>query len=236
MRRPGRGGPGERGRGCRRRGSSFRPYQALRHGRLGDEEGAGELGRARARRGCAARGPPGPRGRAGWQQVKMRWSRSSGSGRKTSSTVSGTSSRRGLGASVRRGGCGRLRGYGRSRPRPRGWRACPCRPALTGDCEGGLGGFLGEVEVAEEADEGGEDAAPLVAEDALDQRSTTGRTSIAPPSRAAGTGRRARARRRGRRPRAGSSRRGPPWSSRRARRWSRPAVLDPDRGRGLGRL
>ena len=62
------------------------------------------------------------------------------------------------------------------------------RPALGGDRERLLGGFLGELEVAEEADQAGEDAAPLVAEDLLEDRyhSTTGRTSTAPPRRAAG--------------------------------------------------
>ena len=62
------------------------------------------------------------------------------------------------------------------------------RPALGGDRERLLGGLLGEVEVAEEADQGREDAPPLVAEDLarVAQRSTTGRTSIAPPMRAAG--------------------------------------------------
>jgi hypothetical protein len=60
-------------------------------------------------------------------------------------------------------------------------------PALGRDREGVLGGFLGEVEVAEEADQAREDAAPLVAEDVLEaQYSTTGRTSTAPPIRAAG--------------------------------------------------
>jgi hypothetical protein len=42
------------------------------------------------------------------------------------------------------------------------------RPALGGDREGLLRGFLGEVEVAEEADQRSEDAAPLVAEDAVE--------------------------------------------------------------------
>jgi hypothetical protein len=62
------------------------------------------------------------------------------------------------------------------------------RPALRGDREGLLNGFLGKVEIAEEADQAGEDAAPLVAKDPLEQRylSTMGRTSIAPPIRAAG--------------------------------------------------
>jgi hypothetical protein len=61
------------------------------------------------------------------------------------------------------------------------------RPALRSDRERLLRGFLGEVEVAEEADQRGKDAAPLVLEDLIDQRSTTGRTSTAPPMLAAGT-------------------------------------------------
>jgi hypothetical protein len=60
------------------------------------------------------------------------------------------------------------------------------RPPLRRDGERLLDGLLGEVEVAEEADQGGEDTPPLLAEDPLDQCSTTGRTSIAPPIRAAG--------------------------------------------------
>ena len=62
------------------------------------------------------------------------------------------------------------------------------RPALGSDRERLLGGFLGEVEVVEEADQAGEDAPPLIAEDLLDDRyrSTIGRTSTAPPMRAAG--------------------------------------------------
>jgi hypothetical protein len=63
------------------------------------------------------------------------------------------------------------------------------RPALGGDREGLLRGFLGEVEVAEEADERSEDAAPLLAEGLLEDRqrsATIGRTSTAPPRRAAG--------------------------------------------------
>jgi hypothetical protein len=43
-------------------------------------------------------------------------------------------------------------------------------PALGGDRERFLSGFLGKVEVAEEADQAGEEAAPLVAEDPLEDR------------------------------------------------------------------
>ena len=44
------------------------------------------------------------------------------------------------------------------------------RPALGGDGERVLRGFLGELEVAEEADQSREDAPPLVAEDLLEDR------------------------------------------------------------------
>src|SRR3989442_6910302 len=62
------------------------------------------------------------------------------------------------------------------------------RPALRRDREALLRGFLGEVEIAEEAAQCGEDASPLVAEGLLEDhyRSTIGRTSIAPPMCAAG--------------------------------------------------
>jgi hypothetical protein len=62
------------------------------------------------------------------------------------------------------------------------------RPALGGDREGLLSGFLGKVEIADEPDEVRDNASPLVAKDLLEQcyRSTTGRTSTAPPIRAAG--------------------------------------------------
>jgi hypothetical protein len=43
-------------------------------------------------------------------------------------------------------------------------------PALGCDRERVLRGLLGEVEVAEEADQGGEDAAPLLAEDQVEDR------------------------------------------------------------------
>jgi hypothetical protein len=44
------------------------------------------------------------------------------------------------------------------------------RPALGRDRERFLSGFLGEVEVAEEADQVRKDAAPLFAEDLLEDR------------------------------------------------------------------
>src|SRR5207302_991030 len=82
------------------------------------------------------------------------------------------------------------RAVARRRHEPRagvGRHAVP-RPPLGGDRERLLHGLLGEVEVAEEADHCSEDPAPLVAEDPFEDRyhSITGRTSIAPPRRAAG--------------------------------------------------
>src|SRR6187551_1823748 len=61
-------------------------------------------------------------------------------------------------------------------------------PALQRDRGRVLEGVLGEVEVAEDADQACENAPPLGAEDALElvQCSTTGLTSMAPPVRAAG--------------------------------------------------
>jgi hypothetical protein len=70
-------------------------------------------------------------------------------------------------------------------PGPRVVGQTVARPALGGDRERLLRGFLGEIEVAEEADQVGDDAPPLVAEDLLRQRITTGRTSME-PCRAAG--------------------------------------------------
>src|SRR6476619_558903 len=80
--------------------------------------------------------------------------------------------------------------------------SCPPRPAApsvapswrpASDCgerdrERVLRGLLGEVEVAEEADQRGDNSSPLVAEGLLEDRyhSMIGRTSIAPPRRAAG--------------------------------------------------
>jgi hypothetical protein len=55
---------------------------------------------------------------------------------------------------------------------PRAWvlRRSVAWPALGGDRERLLSGLLGEVEVAEEADQVGEDTSPLVAEGLLENR------------------------------------------------------------------
>ena len=70
----------------------------------------------------------------------------------------------------------------------RAGRHTVARPPLRRDRERLLRGLLGEVEVAEEADEGGEDAPPLVAEGLFEARRhpAIGRTSTAPPMPAAG--------------------------------------------------
>src|SRR3954451_19647983 len=77
---------------------------------------------------------------------------------------------------------------GRDQPSARLRRHAVARPALRRDRERLLCGFLGEVEVAEEADQRGQHTAPLLTEGLLERsyHSTTGRTSIAPPRRAAG--------------------------------------------------
>ena len=59
----------------------------------------------------------------------------------------------------------------------RGQRSAAMRERL-------LSGLLGEVKVAEEADQGGQDAAPLLAEDLFERRyqyTSEGRISTAPP-------------------------------------------------------
>jgi hypothetical protein len=68
------------------------------------------------------------------------------------------------------------------------WGTAVARPALGSDRERLLRGLLGEVEVAEEADQRSEDASPLVPEDLAENRyrSTSGRTSTPPPMLAAG--------------------------------------------------
>jgi hypothetical protein len=77
---------------------------------------------------------------------------------------------------------------GDNQPGPRVGGLAVTRPAFSGDRERLLSGLLGEIEIAEKADQGGQDAGPLLAENALDQGAypITGRTSTASPSRRAG--------------------------------------------------
>ena len=129
---------------------------------------------------------------AGWQQVKISSSRSSGKvvvvhgvlHRLGHVEQPGLRGQRAVAADAVDGPVARRR----DEPGAGVGGHAVARPALGRDREGLLRGFLGEVEVAEEADQRGEDAAPLVAEGLLEDRyhSTIGRTSIAPPRRAAG--------------------------------------------------
>ena len=68
-------------------------------------------------------------------------------------------------------------------PGPRVGRQSVARPARHRDREGVLRGFLGELEVAEEADQCGQDTAPLVAEDLIQfgYHWPIGRISMPPP-------------------------------------------------------
>jgi hypothetical protein len=59
---------------------------------------------------------------------------------------------------------------GRDEPRARVGRDAVARPAGRGGGEGLLRRLLGEVEVAEEADQGRQDATPFVVEDLLEDR------------------------------------------------------------------
>jgi hypothetical protein len=59
---------------------------------------------------------------------------------------------------------------GGDQPRPRVLGRTVAGPALDRDRERLLRGFLGEIEVAEEANQGSDDAAPFVAEDVLEDR------------------------------------------------------------------
>ena len=110
---------------------------------------------------------------AGWQQVKISSSRSSGKvvSSITSCTGSGTSSKRVFSASTRSRrsrSIARLRAVRVSQAPGLGGAAL-ARPALGGGRERLLRGFLGEVDVAQEADQVGENPSPLVAEDLLEQ-------------------------------------------------------------------
>jgi hypothetical protein len=59
---------------------------------------------------------------------------------------------------------------GRDQPRTRIRRRSIPWPAFGGDREGVLNGLLGEIEIAEKADQMSEDTSPLLTEDTLDQR------------------------------------------------------------------
>ena len=168
------------------------PHEPLGHGRLGDEEGARDLlgpeptQRPQRERhlgiecegGMAAREDelePLVRNRGLVHEVLagFRHLEQTGLGRKRAIAADAVD---------------RAVARGRHQPGPRVGGRPVAWPALRGHRERFLGGLLGEVEVAEKADHAGQDATPLVAEDLLEERyrSTTGRTSTAPPIPAAG--------------------------------------------------
>ena len=172
---------------------ALRPHQPLRHRRLRDQERAGDLAgrqaaerpererdlRVERERRVTAREDElepfiGERGRV--HRVLHRLRHLEQAGLRDQRAVAADA----VDGSVARGRDQPRAGVGRD---PVPW------PALRGDRERLLRGFLGEVEVAEEADQGSEDASPLIAEDLFEDRyhSTIGRTSTAPPRRAAGT-------------------------------------------------
>ncbi len=175
----------------RGRDLALRAHEPLRHGRLGDEEGTSDLSRAEPAEGAQDEG-----------DLSVEAQRRVGAGEDQLEAFVGE--RLALLRFVVHG-LGHLQ---HAPPRGEGALAtdpvdCPVagghdqpgagvrglavsRPTLRGDREGLLGGLLGEVEIAEVADQGGEHPAPLFAEQLLAQRGTSGRTSTAPPIRAAG--------------------------------------------------
>ena len=204
---------------------ALRPHQPLRHRRLGDQEGAGDLAG-----GQAAERPQGQRDLRVGGERRMAAGEDEleplvGEGRLVHDVLRrlghleqvGLRGQRAVAADAIDGPVARRR----HQPGAGAGGDSVARPALRGDREGLLRGLLGEVEVAEEADQRGEDAPPLVAEGPLEDRSTTPRSGgprPRRPGRPRGSARPARSRRRGRRPRTGGSRRSRPWSRRTGRR------------------
>jgi hypothetical protein len=171
---------------------ALRPHQPLGHRRLSDQEGAGDLAG-----GQAAERPQGESdlrvgGECGMTAGEDELESLVWICRRVHRILrclghleqAGLRGQRAIAANAVDGSVARRR----HQPGARVGRGSVSRPALRGDREGLLRGFLGELEVAEEADQCSEDTAPLVAEGLLEDRyrSTTGRTSIAPPMLAAG--------------------------------------------------
>ena len=107
-------------------------------------------------------------GRAGWQQVKISRSRSSSTllvvpRRRHRGAVGvellGELRQRGVEPGAPAHAVDRLEAAGRNEPRPRIGRHAVARPLLQRRREGIVQRLLGEVEVAEQADQRGEDAA-----------------------------------------------------------------------------
>ena len=200
---------------------AFGADQALGHGRLADQERLGDLGR-----GQAAERPQGERDLGVERECRV-----TAGEYELEALVLKSVFFQGVLHRLRYVELARLLGEGAVAPDPvdravtrgghepcrRVIRGAVARPALRGDRKRLLRGFLGELEVAEEADQCGKDLAPLVAEGLLERhaaRTVTTRRVAAPrwrrPSAPPGSWRRARSRRRGRRPRRTDSRRRPP--------------------------
>ena len=168
----------------------LRAHQALRHGRLVDEERVRDLGRReaseRAQRQGDLRVQRQRRMAAGEHQLEALV----GEGVLVHGVFSplGHIEQPGLGGQhpIAADAIDRPVASDGDQPAGRARRRPLAGPTRRGAREGLLRGLLGEVEVAEEADQCREDAIPVVSKDLFDQRSTSGRTSMAPPSRAAG--------------------------------------------------
>jgi hypothetical protein len=165
----------------------LRPHEPLRHGRLGDEKGARDLLGRQSAEGPQREGDLGVecegRVAAGEHELEpLVWQ-----GHLIRLVLDGLGNVQEAGLRGQRSVAANAVDCAvsgrRHEPEPRVGRDAVARPAFRRDREGFLRGFLGEVEIAEEADEGSEDAPPLVAEDLLEDRycSLSGRTSIAPP-------------------------------------------------------
>ena len=177
-------------RDARDRDLPLRAHQPLRHRRLLDEERLGDLGRReaaeRAQRQGHLRVERERRVAAGEDQLEPLV----GKGAVIHGVLGGEREveQPGLGGehALAPDAVERAVAPDRDQPGRGARRHAVARPALGSAREGLLRGVLGEVEVAEEADQGGEDATPVLAEAVLDQYSTSARTSMAPPMRAAG--------------------------------------------------
>ena len=178
----------ERGTGCPRRGSpALRPDEPLGEGRLGDQEGARDLRRAQTaeraqgqrdaalhREGRMAAGEDQPQPVVGDRHVRVRVCRRSATGddrrefdldRRIARQLIGLVAKPAPPAKPvdrpvpgrGRDPCAGVRGH------------APLRPDLKSGDEGVLDRFLGEVEVAEDADQGRDRPALFLAEQAVDE-------------------------------------------------------------------
>ena len=214
------------------------PDQPLGHRSGRHQEGAGDLRRWSARPACAGSARPGPpAGSAGWQQVKISRSRSSGPRR--SSTWTRVARRQPPPAAWPRSvadrrsrSIARLRAVVVSQAPGRS-RHAVAPPPVQRPRERVLGALLGEVPVARHPDQGGDDPTPLVAERRSDRVVAAGHRHHRPDRsdldrrRTARSGAWTRSRwpRPGPRTRSRRSRRPAPWSPRtgRPRRSSSPS-------------